>query len=106
VLIRRRGFCSHHDGTLCDVGRFCHAERHHIGGLQPRSAAITGGDAGLLVELAKKYLLILTLCEDQSLQAITYSADERELNDLFAVLQNHDASWNFVLPDRRPIPSQ
>ena len=31
VLIRRRGSCSHHGGTLRDVGRFCHAERHHIG---------------------------------------------------------------------------
>ena len=50
----------------------------------------------LLVELVKKYprfndgFVILTLCDDLVLQAVTYSADHRELNDLFAVLLNHD----------------
>jgi hypothetical protein len=50
----------------------------------------------LLVELVKKYprfndgFVISTLCDDLVLQALTYSADQRELNDLFAVLQNHD----------------
>jgi hypothetical protein len=34
--------------------------------------------------------VISTLCEALVLQAVTYSADQRELNDLFAVLQNHD----------------
>ena len=50
----------------------------------------------LLITLAKKYprfndgFVIPTLCDDLALQAVTYSADQRELNDLFAVLQNHD----------------
>jgi hypothetical protein len=50
----------------------------------------------LLVALAKKYprfndgFVISTLCDDLLLQAVTYSAVQRELNDLFAVLQNHD----------------
>jgi hypothetical protein len=49
-----------------------------------------------LVVLVKKYprfndgFVISTLCDDVVLQAVTYSADQRELNDLFAVLQNHD----------------
>ncbi len=50
----------------------------------------------LLVALVKRYprfndaLVISTLCDDPALQATTYSADRRELNDLFAVLQFHD----------------
>jgi len=50
----------------------------------------------LLVALVKKYprfndgFTISTLCDDPALQAVTYSADQRDLNDLFAVLQNHD----------------
>src|ERR1700756_2738227 len=50
----------------------------------------------LLVELVKKYprfnngFVISTLCDDLALQAVTYSADGRDLNDLFAVLQHHD----------------
>jgi hypothetical protein len=50
----------------------------------------------LLVALVKKYprfndgFVISTLCDDLALQAVTYSADQRDLNDLFAVLQNHD----------------
>jgi hypothetical protein len=50
----------------------------------------------LLVALAKKYprfnigFVISTLCDDPLFQAVTYSADQRELNDLFAVLQNND----------------
>jgi nucleoside 2-deoxyribosyltransferase len=50
----------------------------------------------LLVELVKKYprfndgFVIPTLCDDLVLQAVTYSADQRKLNDLFAVLQTHD----------------
>ena len=50
----------------------------------------------LLIALAKKHprfndgFVISTLCDDLMVQAITYSADERELNDLFAVLQNYD----------------
>ncbi len=51
----------------------------------------------LLVALVKRYprfndgFVISSLCDDLALQAVTYSADQRELNDLFAVLQNHDA---------------
>jgi len=50
----------------------------------------------VLVALVKKYprfndgFVISTLCDDLVLQAVTYSADQRDLNDLFAVLQNHD----------------
>jgi hypothetical protein len=50
----------------------------------------------LLVALVNKYprfndgFVIPSLCDDLALQAVTYSADQRELNDLFAVLQNHD----------------
>jgi hypothetical protein len=50
----------------------------------------------LLVDLANKYprfndgFVISTSCDDLALQAVTYSADHRELNDLFAVLLNHD----------------
>ena len=50
----------------------------------------------LLIALVRKYprfndtFVISTLCDDLGLQAATYSADPRELNDLFAVLQNHD----------------
>jgi hypothetical protein len=50
----------------------------------------------LLVELVKKYprfndgFVSSTLGDDLALLAVTYSADQRELNDLFAVLQNHD----------------
>lgn len=50
----------------------------------------------LLIALAKRYprfndtFVIQGLFDNPELQAITYSADQRELIDLFAVLQNYD----------------
>jgi hypothetical protein len=54
---------------------------------------------GLLVELVKRYprfndgFVIPTLCDDLALQAVTYSADQRELNDLFASSSLFQVGW-------------